>query len=44
MQDERPEPEEPPPLMGSWGRLYALVLGFLVLQILLYWALSEWAS
>ncbi len=27
--------EEPPPVLGSWGRLYALVLGMLALAILL---------
>jgi hypothetical protein len=27
--------EEPPPILGSWNRLYALVLGTLALAILL---------
>jgi hypothetical protein len=44
MQDEQPETEEAPPVLGSWNRLYAVVIGFLVVQILLYWALSEWAA
>lgn len=29
------EPEEPPPVLGRWRNLYALVLGGLVLWILL---------
>lgn len=28
--------EEPPPVLGSWIRLYALVLGVLVLCIALF--------
>jgi len=27
--------EDPPPVMGSWRRIYALVLGALVLWIIL---------
>jgi hypothetical protein len=26
--------EDPPPFLGSWGRVYAVVLGFLALLIL----------
>lgn len=29
-------PEEPPPILGSWNRLYALVIGGLVACILLF--------
>jgi len=29
-------PEEPPPVLGSWNRLYALVLGVLALCIALF--------
>ena len=35
------EPEEPPPVLGSWNRLYALVIGALVLCIALS-ALFAW--
>jgi hypothetical protein len=28
-------PEDPPPILGSWNRIYALVLGVLVLCIAL---------
>jgi hypothetical protein len=31
-----PEPEERPPVLGTWNRLYALVVGALVLWILLF--------
>jgi len=31
-----PEPEEPPPILGSWNRIYGLVLGVLVLCIALF--------
>ncbi|MEZ4323084.1 MAG: hypothetical protein R3F61_36795 [Myxococcota bacterium] len=32
--------EDPPPLLGSWRNLYVLVVGFLALQVLVYWALT----
>lgn len=32
---------EPPPILGSWGRLYTLVLGALVLWILGFWAFGR---
>ncbi len=35
----RPVSDEPP-LLGTWNRLYALVLGFLAVQIALYWWLT----
>ena len=28
-------PEEPPPILGSWNRLYALVLGTLAVVVAL---------
>ncbi len=34
-------PEPPPPILGTWARLYALVLGGLALCILLFWAFSR---
>ena len=37
-----PEKDGAPPLLGSWKRLYALVLGELVLCILLF-RLFSWA-
>jgi hypothetical protein len=32
---DRPEDDEPPPLLGSWRRLYALVIAVLVAIIVL---------
>jgi hypothetical protein len=34
----------PPPLLGSWRRLYRLVLGALALNVLLLYALGWWAT
>ena len=34
---ERRVEDEPPPPGGSWLRLYLLVIGFLLLQIVAYW-------
>jgi hypothetical protein len=36
----RPDVDEPPPIGGSWGRLYAAVLGWLALLILLFYILT----
>jgi hypothetical protein len=33
--------EEPPPIGGSWRRLYAIVIGFLAFQILVYWLFTR---
>jgi hypothetical protein len=30
------EPDEPPPILGSWPRMYAAVAGFLALLIALF--------
>jgi hypothetical protein len=38
------EPEDPPPLLGSWRNLYWLVVGELGLLVLLFYALTRWAS
>jgi hypothetical protein len=38
------EPEEPPPLLGSWPRLYALVVFELLLSAALLYALARWAA
>ena len=34
----------PPPLLGSWSKLYALVLGELLLLVLIFYALTRWAA
>jgi hypothetical protein len=38
--DTRPEGDEPPPILGSWNRLYAVVLGWLALLILLFYIIT----
>jgi len=36
--DERPIPDEPPPVLGTWPRVYAFVLCYLAAVIVaLYW-------
>ena len=32
--------EEPAPIFGSWGRLYAAIVGYLFLLILLFYAFT----
>lgn len=39
-----PQPEDPPPILGSWPRLYAALVLALVLQCALFAWLTEWAS
>jgi hypothetical protein len=36
-----PPEEEPPPLAGSWGRLYALVVVYLFVLIAVFYAFTE---
>ncbi len=36
-----PAPDDPPPLLGAWRNLYALVLGNLALLIVIFWALTR---
>jgi hypothetical protein len=38
------EPEAPPPFLSRWRSMYLLVLGELALLVLLFWALTRWAS
>jgi hypothetical protein len=33
--------DEPPPLLGRWSRLYALVLIALAIEIAVFWALTR---
>jgi len=39
--DGRPAAEEPPPVGRRWGVLYAVVLGALALEVLLFWLFAE---
>lgn len=36
--------DTPPPLLGTWRNLYALVLGELAVLVLVFYALTWWAS
>ena len=38
------EPEAPPPVLGSWRNVYALILGALFVLIVLFTALTRWAT
>lgn len=39
-----PPDQEPPPILGSWNRLYVLLIAIWVAQVLFYLWLTEWAS
>ena len=41
---EDPQGIEPPPLLGSWRKLYLLVVVELGALVLLFYALTRWAS
>ena len=40
MPDEQQIPDEPPPVLGTWPRVYAFVLGFLAAVILAFYAFT----
>jgi hypothetical protein len=33
--------EEPPPILGTWGRVYAVVIGWIVLLIFLFYRFTK---
>ena len=37
-------PEEPPPVLGRWGALYALVIGGLLVMIALCALVTRWGA
>ena len=37
-------PDEPPPLLGSWRRLYFLLVVELAMTVLVLYALARWAA
>jgi len=41
---ERDDRTEPPPLLGSWRNVYALIVLVLAVLIGLFYALTRWAS
>lgn len=36
--------DEAPPVLGSWRAIYCVVLGELAVLVLLFYALTRWAS
>ena len=42
--DQAPPLEQPPPMLGSWRRLYLVLLIELLLITALSYALARWAS
>lgn len=38
------DPGEPPPFWGRWSRIYTLVAGLLLVETLVFWWLTRWAS
>lgn len=44
MTDARDVSETPPPLLGSWRKVYAFVLGELAVTVALFYALTRWFS
>ena len=42
--DAPEDAEEPPPLLGSWRRMYTVVLVELAVTVLLLYALARWAA
>jgi hypothetical protein len=47
MTDREPDrgaPEAPPPFLGRWANVYALVLVELAVLIALFYAATRWAS
>ena len=44
VRDDAHELVEPPPVLGSWRNLYLLVAAELGALVLLFYALTRWAS
>jgi len=42
IEDERREmPDGPPPLLGTWPRVYAAVAGYVAILIFLFWLFTR---
>jgi hypothetical protein len=39
--DRGKPPEEPPPILGAWPRLYATVIGWLIFLILIFYCFAR---
>ncbi len=37
-----PMPDEPPPFLGSWRKVYALVLAYLAAVITVFWIFTRY--
>jgi hypothetical protein len=40
----KPPEDEPPPFLGSWKNVYLVVLGELALLVVIFYAITRWAS
>ncbi len=40
----RPAADEPPPFLGKWGRIYAVIIGYLALLITLFYLFTRYFS
>ena len=36
--------DPPPPFWGRWSRIYLLIAGLLLVETVLFWWLTRWAS
>jgi hypothetical protein len=41
---DKPPADEPPPFLGRWRNVYAVVLIELAVTVLVFYALTRWAS
>ena len=39
----RPTPDDPPPLLGSWRNIYIVLAAALVVETIAFWLLGRWA-
>ena len=40
-EEDPPDIEGPPPLLGTWNNLYAVVLAALAIQIVAFWLITK---
>ena len=43
-REREAEPQSPPPLLGRWRNVYILLLAELATLVVLFYALTRWAS
>jgi hypothetical protein len=41
MEEEKPVVDEPPPVLGTWPRVYAFVVGYLAVLIALFYLFTK---